>query len=58
MKRYSLILLSMLLTAISYAQTGLSLTDVMVFKSDGGLVSNDNWQYSEAQTLGIAYLEI
>lgn len=53
MKRYSLILLSMLLTAISYAQTGLSLTDVMVFKSDGGLVSNDNWQYSEAQTIGI-----
>ena len=53
MKRYSLILLSMFLTLLSSAQTGLSLTDVMVFKSDGGLVSNENWQQQEAQTMGI-----
>ena len=25
----------------------------MVFKSDGGLVSNENWQQQEAQTMGI-----
>lgn len=53
MKRFYLILLSIIVAMVSYAQTKLSLTDVMVFKSDGGLVSNENWQYSEANTIGI-----
>ena len=36
-----------------YAQHTICLTDVMVFKSDGGLIDNKKWSLNEAEAIGI-----
>lgn len=52
MKRNIFLLLSIFISLVSYAQA-LSFTDVMVYKSDGSFGNNDNWQYTESQTVGL-----
>lgn len=53
MRRIIFIIICICCSCLAFGQSPLSLTDVMVYKSNGGLVSNDNWQQQEAQTIGI-----
>lgn len=53
MKRIFLIFSLLTLTSFAYSQRNLSFTDVMVFKCDGGIGSNDDWEIEEADKLCI-----
>lgn len=53
MKRFILLLWLLFYTTIAFAQTELSLTDVQIYKSDGGFTSDENWNSEEAETAGI-----